>query len=200
MPIVANTYLQVAQVLNVQSMRATKNSSTRAGMQRNQPKVTTARATQNKNLNKITMPQPTYREQYDKIVDAYIKDKLKPWDCIACFIGNLLNGKDDWAHGRTMTRGTNNVLVCDISINDARVQLAQQCVDDESNGLYSLREICALEENFLNYISPLGIDGCSEQQLFEAMCSTLEMLRLIHISKGEDVDAIPLTKRVLEVA
>lgn len=37
------------------------------------------------------METPTFKEQYNKIVNAYLKGELNPWDGCACFVGNLLN-------------------------------------------------------------------------------------------------------------
>jgi hypothetical protein len=38
----------------------------------------------------------TYKQSYDLLTEAYISGKVDPWDCKACFCGNLLRGTSDW--------------------------------------------------------------------------------------------------------
>jgi hypothetical protein len=57
---------------------------------------------------------------------------------------------------------------------------------------YLPQQIVDLEQNFLRtYV----MGGKTEDSLFEAMTSTLEMLRRIHIEAGEDVEVPILWKR-----
>jgi len=44
------------------------------------------------------MKTPTFREQYNKIVGAYLRDELKPLNSCACFVGNLLNNTAGWGN------------------------------------------------------------------------------------------------------
>lgn len=161
------------------------------------------------------MEQPTYKEQYDKIVRAYLRNELEPFENCACFIGNLLNGTTMWSVGRKasiLRETTRSVItgsikthligvpVCEVD-SGACLRIAKISVKAESHGLYEFADIMAMEQNFLfTYLKDREDWLSADDSLFHALYSTLEMLRLIHISKGEDVDAIPLTKRVLEVA
>ena len=142
------------------------------------------------------MKQPTYKEQHDKIVSAYMKDKLDPLNSCACFIGNLLNGKAEWAWIRTWK---DNLPVVNHPLH--RFFLSGiRCIFAESNELYSVENIIALERNFLKTLYPKGINLAGtfdEDKLFEAMDTTLEMLKQIHISKGEKVEEIEFVKREL---
>lgn len=121
----------------------------------------------------------TYKEQFDKITRAYIKDELNATDCQACFVGNMLNNTFKWA------------MLRDIFDHKPFYQNAF----DPVYKFYTMEEICDLEKNFMDQ----KINSChgDEDNLFVALESTLEMLKKIHESKGEIVDAIPFQKRVL---
>lgn len=43
----------------------------------------------------------TFQEQFDKLVKAYMNDKVKPMAPCACFVGNLLNGNMAWSDARS---------------------------------------------------------------------------------------------------
>lgn len=148
--------------------------------------------------------KPTYSEQWQKITSAYLNDKLNPYHPCACFIGNLLNNQMYWIDGRDGG--------CFIP-NHRRdgYMKAIGIIKEESGGLYSPKEIYLMEKNFLSVInnnttnSNKDIDNIDparknhpnyENALYSAMVSTLELLKQIHISKGEDVDnGLVLTKR-----
>lgn len=135
---------------------------------------------------------PTYKQQFDKLTVAYIENKVDPYDACACFIGNLLNGKDAWL--RCRQGYTYEVSAFRLIVDDK----AFSCIREESGGLYTPREIIDMEYNFLY---TYGHFGKNENSLFEAFCSTLEMLKNIHISKGEDVELIgEFKKRELQIA
>lgn len=153
------------------------------------------------------MNTPTYQEQWQKITSAYLNNELNPWRNCACFVGNLLQKRSDWAFCRSEL----GVLTQDEIYRNIGIKYINMLSGD----LYSAQEIIALELNFLQVIDAgtenkgkLGFAISSdfslkqehpnyENALFEAMVSTLEMLRQIHISKGEDVDSIELKKREL---
>jgi hypothetical protein len=143
------------------------------------------------------MKTPTFREQYNKIVSAYIKDELDPFQVCACFVGNLLNGDKDWQHirdfwdnGESMLRNPNKW--------GFPMSYSQKCIAKQSGGLYNAQEILDLENLFLktlNY-SPI-VATFTEENLFKAMEVTLQKLREIHESKGEIVEDYTFTKRQL---
>lgn len=148
----------------------------------------------------------TYREAYDRIVDAYFKDELDPFDDCACFIGNLLFGDDSWVGCRT----TRNLYPPQTS----EILLAIRFVN---NFGYTPDQITDLELNFLSCIAKYDFNKAKvearekprhevykmyrrfdEDTLFLAMSSTLDMLKAIHEDNGEIVDAPVLTKRILQ--
>lgn len=150
------------------------------------------------------MKTPTYREQYDKIVGAYLRNELDPSDCWACFVGNLLNNTGNWARGRDVYSGIAGVGIFN------GFEEAVECVLTNSNGLYTLQEVATLERKFLDilmigrlggynsaYVS--GVDGADtyEDRLFNAMETTLVSLRELHESKGEVIEDYVFQKREL---
>lgn len=139
------------------------------------------------------MNTPTYKEQFDKITRAYIANELEPYDNCACFIGNLLNNDPEWSSGRIRTNFR------EFSIQKSGIMSAEACIKRQAYGFYTLHEIYEMEANFMSTIehSASNTEYYNEDGLFHAMESTLEMLKQIHISKGEQVDEIPFTKRQL---
>jgi len=146
-----------------------------------------------------------YEEAWQKITTAYVNDKLNPYMPCACFIGNLL-GNIDWAECRWGEAWKGEGFP--VKFHDYFALKG-----------YSPREIINMENNFLRIIyegvgKPSLFDAIAkngminiarehpdyEDLLYKAMVSTLEMLRQIHIAKGEVIDEIPLRKRELQTA
>lgn len=139
----------------------------------------------------------TYKEQFDKLTRAYIAEEVNPYRSCNCFIGNLL-GTDEWKRN----------------------------IESEHNGQYSGEEIANMEVNFMSTVKHLTIGGRDnffanafsereinllrdsifthpnyENALFKAFESTLDMLKLIHIFKGEIINNAPIfIKRQKEIA
>lgn len=135
----------------------------------------------------------TFREQFDKLVKAYMNDKVRPWDACACFVGNLLNNTNSWAYCREA--GLWGV----VELNPDPETIESILI--EGDGTYTPHEILSLEECFMKSIganSPCSPRRkISEERLFEAFEKTLLLLREIHESKGEVVEDYSFTKREL---
>lgn len=141
------------------------------------------------------MKTPTFQEQYNKIVDAYYKNELKPYIGCACFVGNLLNNKDKWGMARDfVNEDTDTDLIIFRETTNPYRFIGIQCIKEESNDLYSIEDICQLEQNFLRKYS----DSDPENSLFNAMETTLELLKQIHESKGEIIKKYNFIKRELQ--
>jgi hypothetical protein len=140
------------------------------------------------------MNKPTFKEQSEKIIQAYLKCGIEPMNPRGCFVGNLLNNTKEWRKGIGFVYGTTTA--------DVTLKLeAMRSISKESKNLYSLQEIADIENNFMTIVtghwSHMGSDY-SEDELFEAMISTLELLKQIHILKGEVIEEeIVLQKREL---
>jgi len=145
------------------------------------------------------MKTPTFREQYDKIVGAYLRNELIPTECTACFVGNLLNREDVWACARSVSKG--KVEYYDLFFYDKSCS----CVKNESNDFYTYEEIVEIERIFLSTIqNSRGYLGSKiytmpdyEGRLYKAMEVTLLHLKSLHESKGEIVEDYKFTKRQL---
>lgn len=129
------------------------------------------------------MTKLTYSQQFNKLTQAYIRGEVNPYHPCHCFVGNLLNNTDEWRHGRETYGSVTEFLKHYI--------LAQESISEESSGLYTVEDIVALEETFMNRV---GYHH-SEDELFHAFDATLDHLKKIHISKGENVDETPLFKK-----
>ncbi len=117
-----------------------------------------------------------YNEAYDKIIQAYFKDELEPYDANFCFCGNLCDRTDDWF------RASNS--------------LSHQC-HNASHG-YRGRELYEMEQALLIHVEPSPYPKY-EDDLFAGMSAALDVLKQIHRERGEDVDSVPVfTKRQLQ--
>lgn len=115
---------------------------------------------------------PTYKEQFDKITEAYIKGEIRPYDARFCFCGTLCDSTSRW------------FAVC------GEVHL--------DYGVYTGRDYVAMENALLDKVWMSEHSSLYEDALFEGMCNALEVLKQIHISKGEIIDEVPaFTKREL---
>lgn len=152
------------------------------------------------------MKTPTFREQYDKIVGAYMRNELRPFDSCACFVGNLLNRNHDWAKGRTFESkdlDSPTFAVLGNPCYDDGIQVFECQLRIEANSLYTPQEIIDLENLFLHTISEWWQEmNCEdevvpEDRLFKAMEVTLKALRELHESKGEVIEDYVFQKREL---
>lgn len=154
------------------------------------------------------MNTPTFKEQFDKITTAYFEGRLSPERPCGCFIGNLLNNTEEWNHARVFTSQFNPVVCERRYPNDEwerdYIKEGIMSIEILSNGLYTIEDIIDLEQNFLNIARtgvPLvctheDIDSFyTEETLFAAIDSTLDLLRKIHESKGEIIEDFEFSKR-----
>lgn len=139
------------------------------------------------------MKTPKFINQYNKIVRAYFKNELKPLASRCCFVGNLLNNNDKWGVGRTFDYTLE--FVPSVPVKNIPPQ-ALTCLEQESNGFYSMEDICKLETIFLNTLDD-RTRGKYENRLFEAMEAALSTLKELHEAKGEIVEEYNFTKREL---
>jgi len=152
----------------------------------------------------------TYNEAYNRIITAYFKDEVKPFEPCACFIGNLLGGKDIWANARTKDPFLNMFVPAKYEIgfygSKDSIDKGLKYIKDLSNDVLTIEDICRIENVFMKIIwghtskSNIGYfnDGCDqEEQLFEAMSAGLDMLKTIYEEKGLPTESIVFNKREL---
>lgn len=138
----------------------------------------------------------TYREAYDRIVTAYLQNKLRPWDDCACFIGNLLGNTSKWVHACTFD-SIYNYKHPGSSVEGGKRPCALSFIGEYG---YTSEQITELENNFISIVGYRGSnENINEDKLFFAMSSTLDMLKKIHEENGEIVDAPVFTKRQLVI-
>lgn len=143
------------------------------------------------------MNKLTYKEAYDKIIQAYFNDEIKPYDSNYCFCGTLAPE----VYSAMKVKNWNN----------------HDGLFDQSLHFYSFKEYRMMERALFEKLR--ADSGCVnatggviinadriekyhmeyEDALFEGMCAALDVLKEIHHSRGENVDDLPvLTKRNLE--
>lgn len=170
----------------------------------------------------------SYKKMYDLITEAYIKGELNPYQCEACFVGNMCGNQGNWSgvsKNTPLFYGSTGVVDW--------LKESEQFITRKFNGFYTPEDIAEIEYNFLRVLDdncPVYGGGLTrikmifgsatyggigylyaafsrktnpnyENALFLAMESTLNFLKEIHISKGEIIDEIPVfNKRELQTA
>lgn len=130
---------------------------------------------------------PTYTEQFNKITEAYIKGEIEPNNTKFCFCGTLEGRRGDWYYKAHF--GGNGTTV------------------------YSVGELVRMEAALFKQFPETVWDcvpffSCSytripdyEDKLFNGMVAALEVLKQIHIERGEIIDDAPqFQKRKLQTA
>lgn len=151
--------------------------------------------------------QYSYNEQWQKITSAYLNDRLQPYSNCACFIGNLLGGRSDWAISR---KHIVNRLGLEMNDSVFTFEFGEATLMDSIKFIegfgYTPEQIIRMEHNFLNLLTNgrgflVGShSGEYEDYLYRTMVSTLEMLKKVHEDNGEVIDAPVLEKRILQPA
>ncbi len=136
---------------------------------------------------------PTYREQYDKIIQAYFRDEIQPYNRQFCFCGTLGYMKGDIFSSRwdyqlyhQLEYANMERALLTIIRNETIGANGSQSIFIDGEECSILRTVIANHKNY-------------ETALFNGMCAALEVLKEIHISRGEKIDEdIPqFTKRNL---
>ena len=135
---------------------------------------------------------PSYSQQFNKLTEAYISEKVQPLSPCACFVGNLLNNTSDWILAKQCI---NNLFPFDSMF----YKQAKSSIIKESNGLYTVEEIIMLERLFMVVTNCFNKEERSPEQcenrLFEAFEKTLDLLKQLHIQKGEIIYEVPVFKK-----
>jgi hypothetical protein len=122
----------------------------------------------------------TYNEAYNKIIDAYFKDEIKPFHPAFCFCGTLCENKAEW-YGISLFESTMGGVFS--SSHHASHGYTGQHFERMESAL--LNRLCFVDQKSDNW----------EDALFKGMCAALEVLKQIHLSKGEIIDEVPEFKR-----
>lgn len=136
------------------------------------------------------MEKLTYRQAYDKIIEAYFKDEIQPFHPCFCFCGTLNNGSHDWIDDQICSTGYTGFQL--LAMEKALFIPLQSCglilIDFAIGNCNKIENWYDLDDH-PNY----------EAALFTGMSAALDVLKEIHRSRGENVDEdIPaFTKREL---
>lgn len=142
----------------------------------------------------------TFKQQFDKLTEAYIKNEVDPYEPCGCFVGNLLNKRTEWMDGRGSVWTYENYFdELEIKQKGTRdYKTALNVIQAQAEGFYTVKEIFQLEGTFMStYVKLCKCDDIDEDALFVAFEKTLELLKQIHESKGEQVDEYVFQKREL---
>ena len=116
------------------------------------------------------MTRPTYTQQFNKITEAYIRGEIHPLKAKFCVCGNLCDNNTAWYN-------------YNFKHNDF--------------GCYSGKDYRRIEIALLLKFSSSSLN-MDEEELFNGMVASLEVLKQIHIEGGEVIDDAPVfTKREL---
>lgn len=126
----------------------------------------------------------TYKQAFDKITEAYLKGEIEPFYPEFCFCGTLCNGRDSWQNSSFRQR-FHQYSWDEYGRMERALFSSMPGVIWVGNGDI---DIDRHPSNNPNY----------ETILFEGMCAALEVLKQIHIERGEIIDEVQVfTKRQL---
>lgn len=133
------------------------------------------------------MHTPTFRESYDKIIDAYFKDEIKPMRPDFCFCGTLHGGRG-WCRNEEWEAYS---AIDFILMEDA---LLTPLIP------YGARKWDTLYRMPGQWGGRLDIElEGYEDALFIGMCAALKVLESIHKKRGEVIRPSEFKKRELAV-
>lgn len=153
----------------------------------------------------------TYKQAFDKITEAYIKGEIKPYSKSYCVCGNLSGGRE-WSRIMSYREFDNDVFVREYS-GDKFIE--RPMMELRAKHFYSGYEYYAIEDALLTTIKNIAFPDSEskystvdlfhepednpkyEEALFKGMCAALEVLKQIHISRGETIDETAFIKREL---
>lgn len=135
----------------------------------------------------------TYAQAYDKIIQAYFKDEIKPFRANFCFCGTLNNGDIGWVEGQICSTGYTGKQL--LYMEKALFIPLTRC------GLKILKKYPIDNCNQIEDWQEVGEHPEYEDALFAGMSAALDVLKEIHRSRGEDVDGDlkPFVKRELKI-
>jgi hypothetical protein len=139
---------------------------------------------------------PSYREQFNKITEAYIRGEIKPYNAEFCFCGTIA-GSCKWQLCSNGYNGYSLVNYC--RMEDALLIVIKNRMIEFFPGMTKYAD-CTGDADMLRY--EIESHPQYEEALFNGMCAALEVLKQIHIERGEVIDEdIPVfTKRELITA
>lgn len=137
------------------------------------------------------MEKLTYKQAFDMITEAYIKDEIKPYDNEFCFCGTLSHDSNwRWEdyHKEFSYPYTNKEY---LRMEYPLLHTLRNKTVGEIEGYSMFLPCFDVDKNVINHPN-------YENALFEGMCNALDVLKQIHIERGEDVDeSLKLPKREL---
>lgn len=139
------------------------------------------------------MEKLTYRQAFDKITEAYIKDEIRPMKAHFCFCGTLANNDSGWQFASRHEHTAYPYTVKDFGRMEAALFSPFTELEYEGIGL--------INDKILwdgNHHKPISVLPNYEERLFQGMCAALEVLKNIHKSRGENVEDFQFTKRQLK--
>lgn len=136
----------------------------------------------------------TYKQAYDKIIDAYFKDEIRPFHPEFCFCGTLCDNTRAWT--------------CSLSIDILPYTLLEYGAMEKAlfsgfPGTIWKRNGTVNTSEFDKIYKTISLNELlypeAEEHIFNGMCAALDALKQIHIGRGENVEELPLlTKRNLQ--
>lgn len=148
------------------------------------------------------MNTPTFQQQYDKIIQAYFRDEIKPMDEKFCFCGTLADGRRSWnnnhaegefAYSHNYTYREYKAMELPL-LNTVFMETIGRTWMDE-DGEFTISPITGRRGVAEREESTINDHPNYEDALFNGMCAALEVLKEIHRSRGENVDDVPVFEK-----
>lgn len=137
------------------------------------------------------MHTPTYKEGFDKITVDYIEDKIEPYNANFCFCGSLNNHSGSWQRNGSLFYSSNQFFDMERALLKT---IAEQTIGlDKMQGVYYACSTPEVDSEWLR--GTVKSHQNYENALFNGMCNALDVLKQIHIERGEIIDTVPVFKK-----
>lgn len=135
----------------------------------------------------------TYKQAYNKIIDAYFKDEIKPFDAEFCFCGTLCKKRSSFwlgsGYSNKQLRMMEGALLVTLQKKTVGfigepVWVRDMCLPGDQLAFHLNNQEGVTEFQILEH--PIYEDA-----LFSGMSAALDVLKQIHIERGEIIDEVP---------
>lgn len=129
----------------------------------------------------------TYKQAYDKIIDAYFKDEIQPYNAGLCFCGTLAGCDSEWQglYGEETIMG----YLGHEYLKMERALLENIKTGTVGGSVYGDNIYIAGYSEIINDVRKIVQTHTNyESSLFKGMSAALDVLKQIHIERGEIID------------
>lgn len=135
---------------------------------------------------------PSFKQQFDKLTEAYIRGEVNAFTGCECFNGNLENRTTQW----TEVKGGKNIISPNVNYTGLQYTEMEHAFMEPIRVFLRRNVHSGSSKTWIDdYNKSSVVNADYEAALFQGFQDAIEILRQIHISRGEEVDDRAFVKR-----